>query len=64
MKSDIVLEMEKRTQIQIDCSPELRQKIRVLALQEGTTLRSAVLTALATKYPELKSEVEKELKRI
>jgi hypothetical protein len=53
--------MKKRTQIQIDCSPELRQKIRILALQDGKTLRSAVLIALEEKYPELKSVITKEL---
>ena len=64
MVNDTILEMEKRTQIQIDCSPELRQKIRVLALQEGVTLRSAVLLALAEKYPELKPDVKAELKKM
>lgn len=63
MKNDIIIPMEKRTQIQIDCSPELRQKIRVLALQEGVTLRKAVLLALADKYPEIKQDVLDELKR-
>lgn len=63
MRNDIITEMEKRTQIQIDCSPELRQKIRVLALQEGVTLRKAVLLALAEKYPEIKADVLAELKR-
>lgn len=64
MVNDIVIEMEKRTQIQIDCSPELRQQIRVLALQEGITLRAAVLKALAEKYPELKDAVKAELKNL
>lgn len=61
MVNDTILEMEKRTQIQIDCSPELRQRIRVLALQEGITLRAAVLLALADKYPELKNDIKKEI---
>ena len=63
MKRDILLTMEKRTQIQVDCTPELRQKIRVLALQDGITLRSAVLLALAEKYPQIKLDVQAELKR-
>ena len=63
MKSDILIPMDKRTQIQIDCSPDLRQKIRVLALQEGITLRTAVLKALADRYPSIKLDVTAELKR-
>lgn len=63
MENDIITDMEKRTQIQIDCSPELRQKIRILALQQNVTLRGAVLLALADKYPEIKADVLAELKR-
>lgn len=46
-----------RTQLQIDVSPELRQAIKVIAVQNGMSIRELVLTAVADKYPELKPQV-------
>lgn len=46
-----------RTQLQIDISPQLRQDIKVIAVQNGMSIRELVLTAVADKYPELKPKI-------
>lgn len=51
----------RKPQIQIDCSPELRQRIRVVALTNGMTMRELMLKSVGEQYPELKKGVQDEL---
>ena len=53
--------MAVRSQIQIDCGPELRQKLRIIAMSNGMSLREFVLKTIAEKHPELKPDVTREL---
>lgn len=43
----------KRPQIQVDATPEYKQKLKVIAATEGKSLRQLVLDTLREKYPNL-----------
>jgi len=60
----IGMDTRKRTKIAIDASPEIQEALRKVAANEYRTVRVAVLTALAEKYPDLKPLIDKELKAI
>ena len=55
--------MAVRPTIQIDCGPELRNKLKVLALQNNVSLRVFILNLIAEKYPEVAGDVKDELAR-
>lgn len=57
MTTSAILSSMTRTQLQIDVSPQLRQEIKIIAVQNGMSIRELVLTAVADKYPELKDKI-------
>lgn len=55
--------MNPRTKIQVDCDPAVRNLIRAAALQQGWSLREAVLYSLAKQFPVIKDQILEELSK-
>jgi predicted transcriptional regulator len=51
-----------RSLLQVQMSPELKKRIKQIALEEDKTVRAVVLEALAQRYPKLDPFVSSELK--
>jgi predicted transcriptional regulator len=51
-----------RSLLQVQMSPELKKRIKQIALEEDKTVRAVVLEALAQRYPKLGPFVSSELK--
>lgn len=58
-----IMPVMARTQLQIDITPRLRNKLKVLAYTNEMTLRELVFRSLARVYPHLAQELEEELSR-